>query len=684
MQVMVSARNMVWCLTMLPSIVGPLTQVEDSLQGEGDEGSLTNKVDCGDFVASRSPEDKRWYRACVTKKTASGTHMPAATVRVLTSDPMSFRVGQLLSFVVESVDGGEVRGTVTSEDDGKEMGTCALAPWNSGLDAGEPVASPSPAKAAAAPAAPPSASPRSQPLPSQQVDAKVLHVPQRKLPTSKCPMIPVWKTTEVLYLHQQSLASDLQAMMVALNGLGEDEDATWYRGQVVTEKLPDDKYLVLFIDFGNNEQLPVSSLRPLPPRFAEAPLFAFSVVPENACRLFALSAKDGTCLNDLIRGVRPKECASLAADGLADQADPQKAPDETSSPTYIAECPVPKSPFNAVVCYVEGNLVYVQPLNRCASLLKISQRTSSGTVPRVISTDEAACTVRVKFVDYGNTENMTAKCACAFARANDFLPKEPLVVELVNNSTPPLARLTHNGKCINAVAAPRDAPLAPKKAFAERPLPVGRTKAVITYVTDPGRLIYLQQSSLIPELQSMMLEINGSVPDTPVTSPVLGDAVCARYAADGLWYRAAVVSLPQDDKCKVSFVDFGNDDFVPVGDIRPLADQFKTIPLIANCVALQGVKSQLMPERVSFLFFTTLATSPPFTACQNHVLKALHSPGTIQIDYPLSKDVRCCRHHCHPLLPDRSYGSLLKKASIMRKRADHYMDKGFSFNSHLE
>ncbi|KAH8038672.1 hypothetical protein HPB51_002816 [Rhipicephalus microplus] len=137
-----------------------------------------NRVDCGDFVASRSPEDKRWYRACVTKKTASGhtvryidygneesntdifplqpTHLtvPAATVRVLTSDPMSFRVGQLLSFVVESVDGGEVRGTVTSEDDGKEMGTCALAPWNSGLDAGEPVASPSPAKAAAAPAAP--------------------------------------------------------------------------------------------------------------------------------------------------------------------------------------------------------------------------------------------------------------------------------------------------------------------------------------------------------------------------------------------------------------------------------------------------------------------------------------------------------------------------------------------------
>uniref|UniRef100_A0A224Z1S1 Transcriptional coactivator n=1 Tax=Rhipicephalus zambeziensis TaxID=60191 RepID=A0A224Z1S1_9ACAR len=715
MQVTVSARNMVWCLTMTPSVAGPLIKVEQSLQDEGEKGGVTRKVNCGDFVASRSSEDRRWYRACVTEKTASGhtvryldygneesntdifpldpTHLtvPAAAVRVLTSDPMSFRVGQLLSVMVESLDGGAVQGTVTSEEDGTKMGTFPLAPWNCGLDAGEPVASPSPPKPAATPAAPPSASPPSQPLPSQQMDAKVLHVPQRKLPTTKCPMIPVWKTPEVLYLHQQSLASELQAMMESLNAWVKSErpeatvtkyskgdyvcalfseDANWYRGQVVTERSPDGKYLVLFIDFGNNEQLPVSSLRPLPPRFAEAPLFAFGVVPQNVrpadprlaslleqepfavvqvdktrsgVPIVRLERKDGTCLNDLIRGVRPKESAPLAADGLASQGDPQQAPDETSSPAFISECPVPKSPFNAVVSSVEGNLVYVQPLNRCANLLKITEvladkaRRDPGfkfkSLPKinecalalysedeqwyrakVVSTDEAACTVRVMFVDYGNTENMTAKLllpmkdelamepACAMAvqlegvpvlspRANDFLPKEPLVVELVNSATPPVARLTLNGKCINTVAAPKDTSPAPKKTFVERPLPVGRTKAVITHVSDPGRLFYLQQSSLLPELQSMMVEINGSVPDTPVSSPALGDAVCARYAADGLWYRAAVVSLPQDGKCKVSFVDFGNDDFVPVGDIRPLVDQFKTIPLIANCVALQGVKS---------------------------------------------------------------------------------------------
>lgn len=720
MQVTVSAKNMVWCLTMTPNVAGPLLQIEQRLQDEGSKlgDSVTQKVNCGDFVASRSLEDKRWYRAYITEKTASGhsvryldygndesntdvlplapTHLlvPAAAVSVLASDPTSFRVGLLLNFTVESIDGGTVRGTATSEEDGTKMGTFALAPWNCGLAAaGEPVVSPSPQKPAAGRATPPSTSPPAPPLASHRpkMDAKVLHVPQRKLPTTKCPMIPVWKTPEVLYLQQQDLASELQAMMVALNtwvksesphstvakySKGDyvcalfSEDATWYRGQVVAERSPDGKYMVLFIDFGNSEQLPVSSLRPLPPRFAEAPLFAISVVPQNVRpadpRLAALleqepfaavqvdktragvpivrfERKDGTCLNECIRGVRPKESAPLVAGGQASQEEPKKAPVEALPPAYISECPVPKGPFNAIVCSVEGNLVYVQPISRCQALLKITQLLADKALrdpgvkfsnlpavnecalalysedelwyrARVISTDEAASTVRVMFVDYGNTENMTVKLllpmkeelasepACAMAvqlegvpvlapRAHDFIPKEPLVVELVDNGKPPLARLMLHGKCINAVTAPKDASPAPKKTFSERPLPDGRTKAIITHITVPGGLFYLQQSSLSPELQTMMTELNSSVPNTPLPSPAPGDAVCARYAADGLWYRAAVLSVPQDGKCEVSFVDFGNDDFVPVGDIRPLAEKFKSIQVIANCVTLQGVKS---------------------------------------------------------------------------------------------
>lgn len=90
---------------------------------------------------------------------------------------------------------------------------------------------------------------------------------------------------------------------------------------------------MMFIDFGNSEELPSTYLRPLPPRFAETPLFAFCVIPQGVCpadpRLVALleqepfsavqvdvahgglpvvrlERRDGTCLNTLAAGGQPK------------------------------------------------------------------------------------------------------------------------------------------------------------------------------------------------------------------------------------------------------------------------------------------------------------------------------------------------------------------------------------------
>ncbi|KAL3231946.1 hypothetical protein MRX96_023206 [Rhipicephalus microplus] len=168
MQVTVSAENVVWCLATIPEVASPLVELEDSLQKEGSElggESAAQSVTCGDYVASQSSEDKRWYRAYVFDKTANGhtvryldygndepntnviplapehKEVPAAAVLLLTSDPTSFRVGQMLNFCVESAENGEVRGTASSKEDGKTMGTFSLAPWHSGLDTKGPVAS---------------------------------------------------------------------------------------------------------------------------------------------------------------------------------------------------------------------------------------------------------------------------------------------------------------------------------------------------------------------------------------------------------------------------------------------------------------------------------------------------------------------------------------------------------------
>lgn len=742
LQVTVSAHEQVWCLVVLPEVAVALVKVEEALQEEGakaEGGSPPHGVSSGSYVASRSSEDGRWYRAYVTRMAGqevsvryvdygndesktkvialSPAHVsavPAAAVRLLTSDPRAYFAGQLLSFAVESVEGTTVRGTVTSDDDGRGLGTLALAAWDYELPSEElaaAVAAPPPAKPAAAP--PAASPPKKRPSPNLalNVEAKVLHVPQRKLPATKCPMVPVWKTPSVLFLHQKSLSQELDAMMGALNTWVKEEqpkptvasyskgdyvcalfseDSTWYRGQVVGIRSPAGRYLVMFIDFGNSEELPSSYLRPLPPRFAEPALFAFCVVPQGVCaadpRLVALleqepfsavqvdagkgglpvvrlERRDGTCLNDLAAqqpSQQPPATAkapqAVAGSSARKPSSPQGAPKKPSSPAVepppapaqplvtVAECPVvAPGRLDCVVSAVEGNLVFVQPLSRCEALVGVTAaladeavRASAGTLSglppvgqfvlalysddkqwyraKVVSVDEATSTVRVSFVDFGNVENVGAKnllpmkpevareAACAFPvlldgvpllapRAGDILPKELLTVELTDSGKPPLARLLVNGKCINGIAAaPKEASAAPKEAFVERPLPSGRSKMTISHIDAEG-CCYVQQLSLAPALHSLMVELNGAVPAEPVASPVAGDAVCALYATDKLWYRARVLSGPEGGQCRVAFVDFGNDNPVPLADIRPLPDNMKAVHLFANRVALQGVKS---------------------------------------------------------------------------------------------
>ncbi|XP_077514625.1 tudor domain-containing 6-like isoform X3 [Amblyomma americanum] len=711
MQVTVSAKGVVWCLALMPDMPATLLQVEKALRDEAMKlggQSRAHEVTVGDYVASKSTEDGHWYRAYVTEMTGSKhtvryvdygndednttifllaskhKQVPAAAVRLLTSDPTSFRIGQLLSFKVESIYGGTVQGTVSSEEDGKSIGGLGLVTWDADLIRGG-----SAKTSSSSPSTPPA--PRLQ----SNVDAKVLHVPQRKLPSDRPDMVLVWRTSDGLFVQQQSLTAELKDMMGALNAWVKShspepsttkyskgdyvcalfsEDSIWYRGQVLSEQSPDGTYLVLFVDFGNRERVPASSLRPLPPSFAEKPLFAFCVVPQNVptenSRLAALlqqelftavqvdttraglpvvrlERKDGTCINDLISRAPHKDPAQSTATGSAPQEEPQKPPVAVQTLVNVPDCPVPKGPFDAVVASVEGNLVYIQPIIRAPGLLKVTGALANKAqrdpgykfteMPpvnqcvlalysedeqwyraRVVSADESGSMVRVQFLDYGNTETVSVKLllpmkeelarepASALAvrlegtpvlspRAGEILSREPrVVVQLVGSDSgdgPPLVRLMLKGKCINSTAAcSKQVSPAPKKAYLERPLPTERTKAIITHVDGNG-LVYLQQLSLASELQAVMSELNSSVPTAPLPAPSVGDAACARYPADNLWYRVCVLSTPEDGKCKVSFVDFGNEDFVPLPDIRALPDKMKDVQIFANCVALQGVKT---------------------------------------------------------------------------------------------
>lgn len=546
LQVMVSRNNEVWVLVMHPEGALELASLEQELNEQcpkmarGSSYTFAN----GDYVASKSLEDGRWYRARVTSTNPAcrwvryidygndelntsvvpldekQLKVAAMSARLEVGDCTGPSLGSSLTFVVESSAGGGVLcGKLVCDDGRRSLGSATLSPWDCGLataavgtaawvgsttSAGSTVCKSEGADSAVKPVTKTGAKLAAEVAPVKKLvvaspvspcsEARVLHLPQCKLPSTKRPMIPTWKTEKLLYLQRCDLQRDLQAMMAELNSwvqrtphntpdqlsVGDyvcalySGDKTWYRGQVLSERSEEGAYAVSFVDYGNSETVPAASLRPLPPRFAEWPVFVVAVVP---------------------RGV--------------DLAHP---------------------------------------------------------------------------------------------RLEEVLTERPFaVVEVGSNGGAPLVRLVRkDGSCIgdllSAMAGAEEPSKTSKKAFEERPLPPGRIPATVTHVSTANGCFYFQQSSLASSLATLTKELNASVETAPAISPSalsVGDVLCARYAADGLWYRATLVGLSDDSNAslKVHFVDFGNTENVGRADVRALPERFRNTSSFANCVLLCGVKA---------------------------------------------------------------------------------------------
>lgn len=62
-------------------------------------------------------------------------------------------------------------------------------------------------------------------------------------------------------------------------------------------------------------------------------------------------------------------------------------------------------------------------------------------------------------------------------------------------------------------------------------------------------------------------------------APRSGDLVSAKFSDDGQWYRAKVrKSSAVKKEAQVTFIDYGNQDTVAFKDIRPLEQQFRSLP----------------------------------------------------------------------------------------------------------
>ncbi|XP_051925326.1 tudor domain-containing protein 1 isoform X2 [Hippocampus zosterae] len=111
-------------------------------------------------------------------------------------------------------------------------------------------------------------------------------------------------------------------------------------------------------------------------------------------------------------------------------------------------------------------------------------------------------------------------------------------------------------------------------------------QASVVEFYSPGRF-FLQNPDLLETLQSIssQLQKSPSCPSVPLHVPCVGEVCAAQFSADLIWYRGLVQKLAADKKsAHILYIDYGNEEDVPVDRIRPLpADLEPFHPCAMEC-----------------------------------------------------------------------------------------------------
>ncbi|CAG2054018.1 unnamed protein product, partial [Timema podura] len=143
----------------------------------------------------------------------------------------------------------------------------------------------------------------------------------------------------------------------------------------------------------------------------------------------------------------------------------------------------------------------------------------------------------------------------------------------------------------------------------------------VTAIMSPNEVVIHLHKTETPELREMLnvfesltAELQQKAADQPLLkNPYIGQPCCACYAEDNLWYRA-VVLLVDGEQVKVSYVDYGNTEVLPIGSLHELKPSWVELPIQGLQCKLWGVatpenydKDVLFPRLIQCLF------QPPLT-----------------------------------------------------------------------
>lgn len=111
----------------------------------------------------------------------------------------------------------------------------------------------------------------------------------------------------------------------------------------------------------------------------------------------------------------------------------------------------------------------------------------------------------------------------------------------------------------------------------------------LTYYKSAGEFYMMYKMESASELcwrvQSSCNRMTAKKVKLPPDQCVIGFVVCAKYSADGAWYRAEITDM-YPDCVEVFFIDYGNKDVVSRSDLLPLENEVRSILIQCICCVL--------------------------------------------------------------------------------------------------
>ncbi|NXH27611.1 TDRD1 protein, partial [Myiagra hebetior] len=141
-----------------------------------------------------------------------------------------------------------------------------------------------------------------------------------------------------------------------------------------------------------------------------------------------------------------------------------------------------------------------------------------------------------------------------------------------------------------------DSPHCPNSVVKFVSLSIGdEFSGVVSHIQNPGTFFCqrMQSARQLAELEASLNEYCEQFPSSPSFRPAAGNACCAQFTEDNLWYRAAVRAYASEDTVLVDYMDYGNSDSLPLTRLRPIIPSLMDLPAQAIRCSLAGVKPPL-------------------------------------------------------------------------------------------